>query len=1124
MKKHFSPPPYRKGFLYVLLLLISYLPLFAQTNLIRDPGFEDNTFCPVSYSDDNLPLWDPNHDQLNKCLPGNWITATLGTPDYFHKCAPVQSCNRTNTTDPTAVAVDVNLFGIQTHNPLSPTDKKEAYTGFIIGGLSANPGTGVTKEYIMQEIGPGIIQAGQRYYVSFWVSLAEGSYFALNNIGAWVTNSALTYPVPVITDLGVTPQVLDSRVIDEVNGWVRISGSFVASGTEDRIIIGHFTSTGYTVQPRTRSNACYSGTNWTYYYVDDVSLSVCECNEPALVTTFNKVLAFTNPPSPDSCYYTLDITSNEGACNVKSVKITDATTGTDVLGFTSFNDGIIASGSGFHSNVIRQPDYLSVAQFTGKKIIRTVFYDAEGRELCAHIDTLESCDCCHDEYYNVSFAPKTSSPMGQCCWYINFATTPQACDISGIKIISPTGMVLLPKTDFPGGVIRAGEIRNQGVSGFCLESFSGSKPVTIILYDAHGIGFCSLSDTLTGCNCLDSACKHPGWVSVRTVKNTGDDCCWDIYVKNTGACDLLFNNGFALGTDKPVTSATGDQWQVVFDGAKAIWSNPAGNIIKAGEEIHMGSLCVNTPDKVKIWEMVADSFKQNPSGSITIWACMDSLVGELVCKCIDTACNHLDWIDMRTVKYTNSTGGCCWKVYAKNTGPCDLLFTKGIGIGTDKLIASSSNGNWNIVFSSGGSVQWASSSTGSSTIKKGEEVYLGDFCVNSDAGRVKVWKLVDDCGDDPIEDVGCNCSSDGCDSVYMHKLKARIVKVSGSGNECCFDLYIKNTDACDLNLHKGIMLDNSNTTTQITGFSNGEWVGVNRGAQGIWWRKKNTFNTILQSGQEVFVGRFCAKNNSSTLKLGFTISLLRDNFPADPYAYCNGYIFDDSLSCDTPVVSCCDNLYALLERVGGNVSDPNCFCKFNVKISGFYPSCAVYDIRFANTGDGSLTQWFSLPAPINFSNGPFNMATLCIPATVAGAYTYRAKIVVQFLDSNGVVLCNKLLEDSCVQGGSGGGINFAKTGAAVTDLANKGVQPEQFAAYPNPFNEELNIRYSLKKDTRVSIDIYDISGRHIATIEDQHQQPAGDKVLNYNTAHLAKGMYLVRLTTNEGTSVIQVVK
>jgi hypothetical protein len=74
--------------------------------------------------------------------------------------------------------------------------------------------------------------------------------------------------------------------------------------------------------------------------------------------------------------------------------------------------------------------------------------------------------------------------------------------------------------------------------------------------------------------------------------------------------------------------------------------------------------------------------------------------------------------------------------------------------------------------------------------------------------------------------------------------------------------------------------------------------------------------------------------------------------------------------------------------------------------------------------------------------------------------------------------------------------------------------------YPNPFNPSTVIRYSLPGvGTRhdVSLRVYDLLGREIATLVDE-QKDAGNHEVNFDTAslHLASGVYVYRLNTPTG--------
>ncbi|MFO7916306.1 MAG: FG-GAP-like repeat-containing protein [Candidatus Krumholzibacteriales bacterium] len=75
--------------------------------------------------------------------------------------------------------------------------------------------------------------------------------------------------------------------------------------------------------------------------------------------------------------------------------------------------------------------------------------------------------------------------------------------------------------------------------------------------------------------------------------------------------------------------------------------------------------------------------------------------------------------------------------------------------------------------------------------------------------------------------------------------------------------------------------------------------------------------------------------------------------------------------------------------------------------------------------------------------------------------------------------------------------------------------------YPNPFNPSTTIYYSLPERCRVTLDIYDVSGRRIARLEDGIREAGTHQAkwsgLNKNGASVSSGVYLYKLTTGKSS-------
>lgn len=70
--------------------------------------------------------------------------------------------------------------------------------------------------------------------------------------------------------------------------------------------------------------------------------------------------------------------------------------------------------------------------------------------------------------------------------------------------------------------------------------------------------------------------------------------------------------------------------------------------------------------------------------------------------------------------------------------------------------------------------------------------------------------------------------------------------------------------------------------------------------------------------------------------------------------------------------------------------------------------------------------------------------------------------------------------------------------------------------YPNPFNPTTTIRYSLPQNSFVSIKVYDIAGKEIATLANE-EQSQGNHNIEFNASNLASGIYFYRIQTGNYT-------
>ncbi len=68
--------------------------------------------------------------------------------------------------------------------------------------------------------------------------------------------------------------------------------------------------------------------------------------------------------------------------------------------------------------------------------------------------------------------------------------------------------------------------------------------------------------------------------------------------------------------------------------------------------------------------------------------------------------------------------------------------------------------------------------------------------------------------------------------------------------------------------------------------------------------------------------------------------------------------------------------------------------------------------------------------------------------------------------------------------------------------------------YPNPFNPQTRIPFAMARAGKVTLTIYDVLGRHVATVVERSYQP-GHYELTLDAAGMASGVYFYKLRTSE---------
>ncbi len=98
---------------------------------------------------------------------------------------------------------------------------------------------------------------------------------------------------------------------------------------------------------------------------------------------------------------------------------------------------------------------------------------------------------------------------------------------------------------------------------------------------------------------------------------------------------------------------------------------------------------------------------------------------------------------------------------------------------------------------------------------------------------------------------------------------------------------------------------------------------------------------------------------------------------------------------------------------------------------------------------------------------------------------------------------------------SNGGISrYGTPISGVTPISNE--TPVDYSVsqnYPNPFNPSTKINFALPKSGLVTLKIYDITGKEVATLVNEVKN-VGTYSVDFNASNLSSGMYFYKISVN----------
>ena len=230
-----------------------------EDNLVPNSSFENSSLKKLK-----------SYGQLEE-FSENWFAGTESLLDLFAEGMKSEKVNIPN-----------NLYG-----------KQDASDGVCYAGLRAySKDTRLFRNYYEVELTTAL-EKNQMYCVSFDVSLSDLSRYAVNGVGAVLSDRKVEQGNKglIVRDMDVKHH--GNKVMSLYDGWETICGTTIGTGEEEYLMIGGFeTDRDITVEKIKRpSGISGAQLNHAYYYLDNVKVfpisakSQCACTRADEVRT-----------------------------------------------------------------------------------------------------------------------------------------------------------------------------------------------------------------------------------------------------------------------------------------------------------------------------------------------------------------------------------------------------------------------------------------------------------------------------------------------------------------------------------------------------------------------------------------------------------------------------------------------------------------------------------------------------------------------------------------------------------------------------------------------------------------------------------------------------------------------
>jgi hypothetical protein len=229
----------KKVICIIYILFVSVIS--PAQNLVPNPDFEIYGTVPCGWTVTSVDF---------ATATSSWTSPTNATPD-IHSTLIANNCSNyhPNTTY------------------LCSNGSQVPHSGNIFAGFYTYVNGSSWREYLQVQLSSPMIP-GIGYAVQLYVSLADNSEWATNNIGVGFSTTVTN--APISDELGYTPQILFTNIVSDTANWVLLSDTIYPTQAYEYIIIGNFFDNAGTGMLMVYPGACIDR---SYYYCDDVSVT-----------------------------------------------------------------------------------------------------------------------------------------------------------------------------------------------------------------------------------------------------------------------------------------------------------------------------------------------------------------------------------------------------------------------------------------------------------------------------------------------------------------------------------------------------------------------------------------------------------------------------------------------------------------------------------------------------------------------------------------------------------------------------------------------------------------------------------------------------------------------------------